>query len=234
MRLSDNDIRNKISKYKTEDLVPLECDECNQIFERKKRGIHRGLNKGSARAFCGKECSKKGQNTSIKTSCAHCLKEIYKVKSEYIKSNNSFCNHSCSASFNNKGVVKNGTPRGVCLSCNKSLINLSGKKYCSAVCQKDFEMSARIASGIFSSVTAKKYLLKTRGHQCQICNLKEWNDKLIPIEMDHIDGNHKNNSLDNLRLVCPNCHAQTPTYKSKNKGNGRAKRMERYREGKSY
>jgi hypothetical protein len=38
----------------------------------------------------------------------------------------------------------------------------------------------------------------------------------IPLELDHIDGHHWNNSLDNLRLLCPNCHAQTPTYKARN------------------
>jgi hypothetical protein len=40
--------------------------------------------------------------------------------------------------------------------------------------------------------------------------------------------------LDNLRLICPNCHAQTQTYKNKNKGRGRHYRRERYAKGKSY
>jgi len=52
--------------------------------------------------------------------------------------------------------------------------------------------------------------------------------------MDHIDGNADNNSLDNFRLVCGNCDMQLPTYKNKNKGNGRAWRRKRYAEGKSY
>lgn len=56
----------------------------------------------------------------------------------------------------------------------------------------------------------------------------------IPIELDHIDGNPENNELDNLRLICPNCHAQTPTYKGANKGNGRHERKERYQKGLSY
>jgi hypothetical protein len=52
--------------------------------------------------------------------------------------------------------------------------------------------------------------------------------------MDHIDGNSENNHLSNLRLVCGNCDMLLPTYKSKNKGNGRAYRRERYANGKSY
>lgn len=47
-------------------------------------------------------------------------------------------------------------------------------------------------------------------------------------------GRSDNNILENLRLVCPNCHALTPTYKGKNAGNGRAKRRQRYIDGKSY
>lgn len=49
-------------------------------------------------------------------------------------------------------------------------------------------------------------------HECEECRLTEWNGKLIPLELDHIDGNRFNNNLDNLRTLCPNCHAQTSTY----------------------
>ena len=44
--------------------------------------------------------------------------------------------------------------------------------------------------------------------------------RLAPLELDHTDGNPLNNQLDNLRLICPNCHAQTETYKGKNMGSG--------------
>ena len=44
-----------------------------------------------------------------------------------------------------------------------------------------------------------------------------WNSKPIPLEVHHIDGNKTNNTLENLMIVCPNCHAQTDNYKSKNK-----------------
>ena len=47
------------------------------------------------------------------------------------------------------------------------------------------------------------------------------------LELEHIDGNAYNNSESNLSLLCPNCHSQTPTYKAKNKGNGRVERRER-------
>ena len=54
---------------------------------------------------------------------------------------------------------------------------------------------------------------------CDECKLTEWHGKPTPLELHHIDGNTENNNLSNLRLICPNCHALTVTYRGKNKGN---------------
>ncbi|MDX9783083.1 MAG: hypothetical protein RBT35_08990 [Bacteroidales bacterium] len=53
-------------------------------------------------------------------------------------------------------------------------------------------------------------------HKCQSCGLSEWLGNPIPLELHHRDGNKLNNNLDNLKMVCPNCHTLTDTYKSKN------------------
>lgn len=63
----------------------------------------------------------------------------------------------------------------------------------------------------------KKWLIAKYGHQCWGCSGTMWRDQPIPIEIDHISGNSDDNSEENLRLLCCNCHAQTPTYKSKNR-----------------
>ncbi len=54
-------------------------------------------------------------------------------------------------------------------------------------------------------------------HKCSNCKLTEWLGNPIPLELDHINGDNKNNNLSNLRLLCPNCHTLTPTYRGKNK-----------------
>ena len=62
-------------------------------------------------------------------------------------------------------------------------------------------------------------------NKCHICENKGWQGKKIPLELDHIDGDHGNNRIKNLRLVCPNCHAQTSTYRVKKKGAKSARDM---------
>lgn len=68
-----------------------------------------------------------------------------------------------------------------------------------------------------SHTSIKKALIRSRGHKCQRCNGEVWLDHRIPLELEHIDGNSQNNIDDNLKLLCPNCHSFTPTYRrSKN------------------
>jgi len=57
-----------------------------------------------------------------------------------------------------------------------------------------------------------------RAHRCEGCGLSEWRGQPIPLELDHVDGDRTNNQLPNLRLLCPNCHALTPTYRGRNIG----------------
>lgn len=55
-------------------------------------------------------------------------------------------------------------------------------------------------------------------HRCSSCKLTEWLGNPMPLELEHKDGNHRNNYLNNLCLLCPNCHTFTPTYRGKNIG----------------
>jgi hypothetical protein len=61
---------------------------------------------------------------------------------------------------------------------------------------------------------------------CVGCDLVEWLSEPIPLELDHINGDHTDNRLENLRLLCPNCHAQTNTYRGRNVRRRRSLRLQ--------
>ena len=152
--------------------------------------------------------------------CKHCREHTDNPK---------FCSQSCAAKHNNprkRKAVKH------CRNCNCELKDRRNT-YCSNQCQQVYQRTARIESGTYTPRQAKAVLLEKQA-QCSTCKLSVWNDLPIPLELDHINGNAEDNSFENLRLLCPNCHAQTDTYKGRNRGQGRHSRRQRYQDGKSY
>jgi len=61
----------------------------------------------------------------------------------------------------------------------------------------------------------KKRLVKELGHRCTKCKNETWLDEPITLELEHIDGNNRNNSRENVTLLCPNCHSQTKTWRNR-------------------
>ncbi len=53
-------------------------------------------------------------------------------------------------------------------------------------------------------------------YKCECCGISDWNGKSISLQLHHINGNSRDNSLSNLQILCPNCHSQTDNYGSKN------------------
>jgi 5-methylcytosine-specific restriction endonuclease McrA len=77
-----------------------------------------------------------------------------------------------------------------------------------------------VESSSFSSSEVKKKLLKFNllEYKCSLCGLEDiWNGKKISLQLDHINGINNDNRLENLRLLCPNCHSQTETFSGKHR-----------------
>lgn len=154
--------------------------------------------------------------------CKQCSKQT---------SNPMFCSKSCSAKHNNRGVRRWGNPPGSCRLCSTPIFGRRKNTYCSNACQQKYERKL-----IFESIekdelanwrNIRNYLMETVG-RCQICGLgQEWMGATLRLECDHIDGDCTNNRLSNARILCPNCHTQTPTYGKKNASNTKGKSSRR-------
>ena len=69
----------------------------------------------------------------------------------------------------------------------------------------------------------RRYLFVKFGRNCSLCGCNKINPitNVVPLEIDHIDGDADNNSESNLQLLCPHCHSLTPSFRNLNKGKGR-------------
>lgn len=143
-----------------------------------------------------------------------------------------FCSHRCAGIFNsqNRGNSKRNKTSN-CSNCGKVKKTLVST-YCSNNCKNQVDRKV-IFSLIENGDTTlgerwyKLYLINKQGTKCMDCGWNQVNPTtgLVPTQLEHIDGKHLNNSLDNLKILCPNCHSLTPTYGFLNKGNGREGRQ---------
>lgn len=128
-----------------------------------------------------------------------------------------------------------------CLNCGKELKNYQNK-YCDNNCQREFQHNDYInkwKSGLVDGLRGKyqlslhihRYIRDKFENKCCECGWSKINPVTgnSPLEIHHIDGDYKNNSENNLILLCPNCHSLTDTYKNALSHKGRNGRNKYYK-----
>src|ERR1700745_1069599 len=157
--------------------------------------------------------------------CKQCQKEIVRPAKR-----GDFCSRSCSAPFNNLAGIMGKARVAIrfCLNCNGKLTS-KHTTYCSVKCRQTYQLQKWLKGKNFSlkwggtPVCIKQFLLKEAGYKCSQCGWGEINPVTgnCPVEVDHIDGDNSNNLRENLRILCPNCHSLTPTFRNLNTVGGR-------------
>jgi hypothetical protein len=173
----------------------MKCEQC--------KSPHNGAY-GSGR-FCNKKCAsafstyKKREEINKKVSVICKAKEIwFHLNTDEVREKR---NATMLKRYGTTGFSETNRRKGI-----ETLIKKSNEIY---------------KSGDFSKMSEKqrrKKLLEESKNSCSQCGICEWNNQKLTLEIDHIDGSDTNNNKENLRVLCPNCHSQTPTFrKQKNK-----------------
>lgn len=166
--------------------------------------------------FCSPKCL--GEYRQTKRFCRKCGTKLNKDQNEY-------CSNECQRKHRSGQLTHDRK----CKNCNGPLRE-KNRKYCSNKCKSEHrrtesirkwlngELDGSIKTGIADY--ARTYILEQSNYKCSECgcdNINSFSGYSI-IQVDHIDGNNFNNSPENLRALCPNCHAMTETFGSLNKG----------------
>lgn len=202
------------------------------------------------------EAGKKGAATNREKSiikyyenpayCKLCGKiiEVHDNEKPSIVKKKMFCSPECRYKFQSVKMAGNQIKEcepSYCMNCGEEL-KRHQNKFCDGHCQQEFQYKEYInkwknnlVDGLRGeyqiSTYIQRYIKEKYDNKCCECGWNKINPVTgnSPLEIHHIDGNYKNNSEDNLTLLCPNCHSLTNTYKNTSSHVGRQGRSKYYK-----
>lgn len=181
--------------------------------------------------YCSDEC-RVTQKRNIAMRIVHiCALEECGVEYRSTAKVPKFCSHSCSAKFTNKLPYRRTSKKSkICPVCGEATTN---PKYCSSRCSGDAKRTrtallieawlrgevAMSSKNMGLMDVARKFLYEQAGHKCTECGWAEVHPTTgkVPLCVDHVDGDWRNNFVSNLKVLCFNCHTLTPTFGALNR-----------------
>ena len=226
--------KNYLKSFKSRDKIDLTCVECNKQFTRLKNQVLANIKRGND-FCCSRSCSalhvNKNQTTGSIVNCVVCQKDIYKQKHDIESGRPLFCSIICA----NKGRIMSDETKEKIRQKNKMWAkNLKDNEPIKYIQYREKLRASGLhahkdhAEKIKAIYDAKPWeqlgkdgkrrrVLDEQKHCCNVCGLSEWQGKKLSLELEHKDGNHMNDTRDNLEGLCPNCHSLTDTWRGKNK-----------------
>lgn len=213
------------------------CIQCNNNFPSSKTidGKRRQFKQRKLCLDCKPYVPGAPKTRTKLVQCDYCSQSFPKTTYDVCRTSHNYCSRTCFYKAKVTTGVKgfNKQTNRNCIQCGTQ--NITGQKYCSVTCRTNHkyelfikqwqngEIDGSVESGLDISHRLKRYIKNKFRNKCANCGWCKINSTtgFVPLEIDHIDGNWRNNKEDNLTLLCPNCHALTPTYRALNKGHGR-------------
>jgi len=204
--------------------ITVECATCGKPVEKTPAEIKKSK---TGNFFCDKSCAATYNNSKYPKRIAK-PKPAKETKPKVSKPPKEYRCLLCDMVLNTK--------TDYCDSCRSKTRSINSKNqwddvYAEYISKwKRGETTGSAGEGKISA-HIRRYLFIKYDNQCSECGWSEIHPTTnrIPLEVDHIDGDWSNNMESNLRLLCPNCHAMTSTYRSLNKGHGRKIRLSKLR-----
>lgn len=137
-----------------------------------------------------------------------------------VTSNVRFCSRSCAARVTNRTSPKRPKITPECFTCGtRYKTTIASHGFCSDEC-KMVAFKARLRTLLVKGSSAQTGWIKGAllrvgwlERECSRCGITEWQGEPAPLELDHVNGDNRDHRLENLRILCNNCHALTPTWR---------------------
>jgi len=185
-------------------------NSCARGFSTKNK--RKEINEKVSKLFKGSKCIKGGLLKLCEYGCGQ--------EGKYQLNNGKWC---CHKSFNKCSTVRKKNSIGVKKAHNENraftFSNCSEETIKKMV--KSWKKTVKENQDLLpfdkkSKAEKFRIILESQNGKCIKCGINDWNGKPLRLHLDHIDGDNQNDSQENLRYLCPNCHSQTKTYCGKN------------------
>jgi hypothetical protein len=206
------------------------CPYCDSGFKRNDSRVT--VEKPCCSLVCArKEKAKEHSRVELTCSNPKCKNTFWRQPWQLRTRDYNYCSTSCK---NCKPVALTKTTKKYCKQCNKYFETYRNESdFCSKTCYSlylDAQIYDRMSIHELQTKIQEVFVLQDRIRnpqvrywysriieaKCKECGLKdEWAGKKIALDIDHINGNSRDNRLENLRWLCPNCHRTTSTWGKK-------------------